>query len=110
MRLDVHQPGAATGGNLRKCANLFEYGAGDCFRRQIHLQPPEIRAIGIARMRPNRQLPAKSLLDRCLHGLFVARMPPASDVDGCERRHQRFLRAVRNRLRQLAHIAIQINF
>src|SRR5205807_2393842 len=56
----------------------------------------------------DRQLPAKRLLDRCLHGFYVARMPPAGHVDRRKRGHQRFLRAVGNGLWQLAHVAIQI--
>src|SRR5450631_411742 len=60
-------------------------------------------------MRANREVPAKSLLDCCFHGLFVARMAATGDVDRSERGHQRLLSAVRNSLRQFAHIAVQIN-
>src|SRR5712691_2318060 len=77
MRLDVRQPGAATCGSFRKRANLFEHGICNRFARHLQLQSPEIRAIRIARMRANRQLPAQRLLDRCLHGSFVASMPSA---------------------------------
>src|SRR6266571_6262823 len=105
----MHQPGTAVGGNLGECPDLLKYGVGDRIRGKVQLPPPEIPAIGIAGMRPQRELPAKRLLDRGLHGLSVARMAPAGDVDRSERRNQRFLSPVGNGLRQLTHIAIQIH-
>src|SRR5260370_10613396 len=77
VRLDVNEARTAATRNLRKYANLFEHRSRNLVPWQFQLQPPEIRAIWIARVRPDRQLPAKRLLDCCLHGSFVARMPAA---------------------------------
>src|ERR1700682_6651734 len=60
-------------------------------------------------MRADGQLPAKRLLNRCRHGLLVAGMAAAGDVDRSKRGHQRFLGAISNGLRQLAHVAIEVD-
>src|SRR4029077_1554052 len=99
----------ATSGNFGECTDLFEYGISDCLRGQFQFQAAEIRAIGIAGMGSDGQLPSLRLFDGGLHGSFVARVPTAGDVDRSDRWHQCFLRAVRNRLGQFTHIAIQVH-
>ena len=60
-------------------------------------------------MRSDRQLPAQRLLDGGRHGLHIARVSAAGDVDRSQKRHQGFLRAIVNRFRRLPHIAIQVD-
>ena len=51
----------------------------------------------------------QSLPDRRLHRALIAGVTAAGDVRRGDRSHQRFLRAVEHRLRQLAQVAIQIH-
>src|SRR5262249_5385821 len=69
----------------------------------------KVFAVGISRMRADRDASAQRLLDGDAHRVFVARVATAGDVRGCDRAQQRFLRAVSNRLGQLPHVAIQID-
>src|SRR5438552_1835354 len=76
VRLDVHQLRAGPSSNGGESADLFAYGIGDGVRGLLQFEAAKVRAIGIARMRANRHSGSKRLLDRSLHGLFIARVPP----------------------------------
>ncbi len=106
MRLHVHQLCAGGGGNCGEGANLFAHGIGNGFGRHLQLEAAKILAVGISRMRANRNSRSQGLLKRRSHRPFVARVAAAGHVHRRNRAHQRFLRAVRNRFRQLAHVAI----
>src|SRR5882762_4157234 len=67
MGLDVPQSCATTIGNFGEHAHLFENGSRNLLCQQLQLQPAEIRAVLIAGMSSNRQLPAKRLLDSSHH-------------------------------------------
>src|SRR5437868_1946507 len=57
----------------------------------------------------DRYLVSKRLLNRCFHSRFVAGVASTGNVYGSERRHQGFLRAIRDGFREFTHIAIQVD-
>src|SRR5713101_8206240 len=82
VRLDVRDACAAGGGDCSEYAELLEYGIGDGFGGHVELEAAEVCAVGIARVGPEGKFPAKGMLDCGLHGLRVARMASAGDIDG----------------------------
>jgi hypothetical protein len=57
----------------------------------------------------DRDTGSQRLFNRRAHCGCIAGMSAARNVGRCDRPHQRGLRAVGDRLRNLAHIAIQID-
>ena len=82
---------------------------GDGFRGHLQFEPAEVLAVGIARMRANGDARSHRLFDGRSHSALVASVTAASDVRRGDGAQQRLLRAVGNGLRQLAHVAVEIN-
>ena len=95
VRLYVRHASAARGGNFGERPHLLEIRnrrllrGGSCNSRR-----PKFARSGYPGCAPTSSFQRKRLLDRRFHGLGVAGMSAAGDVDRRQRRHQRFLSAV----------------
>jgi len=108
MRLDVSEGESFRPCHARERCHLIDDQILELTRRQLHPASSEALAIGVGRMRAERQAVASGCANRATDHRRIARMDTTGNIDRRHQRKQVFVVAECPRPERLANVGVQI--